>query len=121
MGKGKKKQSKTDKVAGDILDVAAASVKKFRKVTRQIAKLSTGQKLVGGIALAAAGLTYLARQEFSADKPAPGGDAGADQAGHPHPARDPLALAAAPADDAADAPARKPAAPRKNRKAKHDG
>ena len=67
MGKGKKKHSKKDDVSEDILDVAALSVKKFRKVTKEIAKLSTGQKLVGGIALLAAGLTYLAKVED--DKP----------------------------------------------------
>ena len=68
MGKGKKKHSKKDEVAEDILDVAALSVKKFRKVTNEISKLSTGQKLVGGIALVAAGLAYLASQDSDADK-----------------------------------------------------
>ena len=65
MGNGKKKRSKKDKASGDILDLAHASVKKFRKVTKEISKLSTGQKLVGGLALAAAGLVYLASQEDS--------------------------------------------------------
>ena len=67
MAKNKKKHSKKDKVSDDILDAAAQSLKKFRKVTRQIGKLSTGQKLVGGLALAAAGLTYLARQQSAPD------------------------------------------------------
>lgn len=66
MAKDKKKKQKKAEVSEDILDVAALSIKKFRKVTREIGKLSTGQKLVGGIALAAAGLAYLATQETEA-------------------------------------------------------
>ena len=66
MGKGKKKNSKKDLVPDNLLDAAAVSIKKFRKVTKQITKLSTGQKLVGGIVLVAAGLTYLAKQDFDA-------------------------------------------------------
>jgi hypothetical protein len=62
MAKGKKKHSKKDDVSDDLLDVAALSIKKFRKVTKEIGKLSTGQKIVGGLALAVAGLTYLAKQ-----------------------------------------------------------
>lgn len=60
MGKDKKKHSKKDQASEDILDVAALSLKKFRKVTKEISKLSTGQKVAGSIALAAAGLVYLA-------------------------------------------------------------
>jgi|GEM_PF-4304256 len=63
MPKDKKKHAKKDELSDDILDVAHASLKKFRKVTKEIGKLSTGQKLVGGIALLAAGLTYLAKQQ----------------------------------------------------------
>lgn len=70
MGKDKEKHSKKDQASADILDVAHLSLKKFRKVTKQIGKLSTGQKLVGGVALLAVGLTYLARQQ--ADAPTPG-------------------------------------------------
>ncbi|MDB5271357.1 MAG: hypothetical protein JWP58_4397 [Hymenobacter sp.] len=63
MGKDKKKHSKKDKDSEDILDTVAQSLKKFRKVTKEISRLSTGQKLVGGLALAAAGLVYLATRE----------------------------------------------------------
>lgn len=70
MAKDKKKQSKKGGISEDLLDVAAVSLKKFRKVTRQVTKLSTGQKLVGGVALLAAGLTYLARQQGEAAEPA---------------------------------------------------
>ena len=71
MGKGKKKKhGKKDQTSEDMLDMAALSLKKFRKVTRQIGKLSTGQKLVGGLALAAAGLVYLAQQKPTADQSA---------------------------------------------------
>jgi hypothetical protein len=63
MPKNKKKHSKKkDELSDDLLDMAALSIKKFRKVTKEIGKLSTGQKLVGGVALLAAGLTYLAKQ-----------------------------------------------------------
>jgi hypothetical protein len=71
MAKDKKKHSKKgkkDEVSEDILDTAALSIKKFRKVTKQIGKLSTGQKLVGGIALVAAGLAYLATQDTDTTK-----------------------------------------------------
>ena len=70
MAKDKKKDSKKDPVAENLLDVARTSLKKFRKVTREISRLSTGQKLVGGLALAAAGLTYLATLDSDAT-PAP--------------------------------------------------
>lgn len=70
MGKGKKKHSKKDAVSADVMDVAAASLKKFRKVTKEIGKLSTGQKLVGGLALVAAGLTYLASQNSEGEEKA---------------------------------------------------
>ena len=63
MAKNKKKHSKKNKVSDDILDIAALSVRKFRKVTREIGKLSTGQKIVGSLALLAAGLTYLVKSE----------------------------------------------------------
>jgi hypothetical protein len=72
MPKDKKKHSKKkDDLSDDILDMAAVSLKKFRKVTKEIGKLSTGQKLVGGIALVAAGLTYLAQQQASAPAASP--------------------------------------------------
>lgn len=67
--KAMKKHSKKDKASQDVLDIAHASVKKFRKVTREIGKLSTGQKVVGGLVLAAAGLVYLAASELD-DEPA---------------------------------------------------
>lgn len=94
MPKDKKKHSKKDEASDDILELARASVKKFRKVTREIGKLSTGQKLAGGLALAAAGLAYLATR----DEPAAGAE--------PTPAT--------PAEPEAE-PA-KPAAPRKRPK-----
>ncbi|MEL5994751.1 hypothetical protein [Hymenobacter segetis] len=63
MGKDKKKHSKKDKASEDILDAVALSLKKFRKVTKEISRLSTGQKVVGSLVLAAAGLVYLATRE----------------------------------------------------------
>ena len=72
MAKSKKKHSKKDKASANILDMAALSLKKFRKVTKQIGKLSTGQKIVGGLALAAGGLAYLAQQRTEEAEPAHG-------------------------------------------------
>ncbi len=45
------------------LDMAAQSLRKYRRVTKQIGKMSTAQKVVGGVALLAIGLTYLSRQQ----------------------------------------------------------
>ena len=62
MGKHKKKKNSkkiADAVPDDVLDAAVVSIRKFRKITNEIAKLSTGQKLVGGLVLAAAGYFYL--------------------------------------------------------------
>ncbi len=78
MPKDRKKDPKKDKQSDDLLDNAAKSLKKFRKVTKNMTSLTTGQKVVGGIALLAAGLTYLARQQASADaklKALPGAEA----------------------------------------------
>ena len=110
MGKGKKKKSKKDQPSEDLLVGAALSIKKFRQVTKQITKLSTGQKVVGGIALLAAGLTYWATQSPSSsaeESPSAGSGPGAPQ----------LALPAAGAAAASDAePDHKPSAARKSRK-----
>lgn len=76
MGKNKKKHSQKNDFSGNILDVAALSLKKFRKVTKEIGRLSTGQKLVGGVALLATGLAYLASQD-DAPASAPTAPAGA--------------------------------------------
>ena len=84
MAKDKKKHPKKDKASEDLLDAAAQSLKKFRKVTKQLSKLSTGQKLVGGLALAAAGLAYLATREP---------DAAAEAATETDPLREPEANA----------------------------
>lgn len=112
MGKGKKKHSKKDDVADDILDVAAVSVRKFRKVTKEIHKLSTGQKIVGGLALLAAGLTYLAKQNLDSDQAAASPTSDAPQLASAQPAA-PVEPEAGP----------KPSPPRKTRKfpkAKHE-
>ncbi|MGI4761477.1 MAG: hypothetical protein ACRYF0_12255 [Janthinobacterium lividum] len=70
MPKDKKKHAKKkDELSDDLLDMAALSLKKFRKVSKEISKLSTGQKLVGGVALLAAGLAYLAQQQASEAAP----------------------------------------------------
>lgn len=86
MAKGKKKHSKKDPVSENIMDAAALSLKKFRKVTKQIGKLSTGQKLAGGAALLAAGLVYLANSDGPAateSKPAVAADLDREEAAAP--------------------------------------
>ena len=83
MGKDKKKHSKKDQTSGDLLEATAQSLKKFRKVTREISKLSTGQKLVGGLAIAAAGLAYLATRETDAASASPDAREVADKADAP--------------------------------------
>ena len=65
----KNKHSKKDDISENILDVATVALKKYRKVTKEISKLSTGQKIAAGIALAAAGLAYLAATEGSDGQP----------------------------------------------------
>jgi hypothetical protein len=80
MAKDKKKHSKKDKASENILDAAALSIKKFRKVTKQVGKLSAGQKVVGGIALAAAGLVYLATRDTDETTASPETNAPADRA-----------------------------------------
>ena len=113
MGKGKKKQSKKDQVSEDLLGTAALSIKKFRKVTKEITKLSTGQKVVGGFALLAAGLTYWATRGPSVDENTTTGPVARQPA---------LPVASTPAEAAAE-PSSKPSAARKNRKnvkAKHE-
>ncbi|UOQ78794.1 hypothetical protein MUN84_09795 [Hymenobacter sp. 5516J-16] len=77
MAKHKKKHSKKkgkdkskDAVADDVLDAAALSIRKFRKVTNEISKLSLGQKLAGSVVLLAAGLIYLDQRKGSgSEKP----------------------------------------------------
>ena len=64
--KKKKKHAQLDQLADDPFSVAAQSIKKFRKVTNEIAKLSPGQKLAGGLVLVAAGFLYLERHRIGA-------------------------------------------------------
>ncbi|MCB2376523.1 hypothetical protein LGH70_02955 [Hymenobacter sp. BT635] len=107
MGKHKKKHSKKDQVSDDVLDAAALAIRKYRKVTNEIAKLSTGQKLVGGAILAAAGYFYL--DKLSADwldSQLPGLRALLPGA----------AKAEATPEDAGDDESERPAAARKSRK-----
>ena len=110
MGKGKKKHSKKDQVSEDMLGAAALSIKKFRKVTKEITKLSTGQKVVGGFALLAAGLTYWATQSSSVDEKTTAGSV-AHQLALPA-----ASTAADPVADPTAEPSSKPSAVRKSRK-----
>ncbi|MBF9238668.1 hypothetical protein I2I05_14785 [Hymenobacter sp. BT683] len=113
MGKGKKKKkhSNNDPVSEDLLDAAALSVRKFRKVTKEIQKLSTGQKVVGGLALVAAGLAYLAQHDFETE--ATDANKPATTAPHAHALH---AADATPTDEEKAAANGKPHVPRKSRK-----
>lgn len=118
MAKDKKKHAKKDKspVSDGIMDAAALSLKKYRKVTRQIGKLSTGQKVVGGIALLAAGLTYLAKKQAeSANGPA---ELSAAALPGSLPVAAETEYVADAADEAPPAPVTKPRKTTKARKAK---
>ncbi|PJJ53274.1 hypothetical protein [Hymenobacter chitinivorans] len=100
MAKDKKKSAKKgkDKSAASPVEGAVKVLRKFRKTTRAVGKLSTGQKIVGGVALLAAGLTYLAKkhaEEEAANKARPGAEA----------AEAALASLAAPAEPRAVPPA----------------
>ena len=118
MGKNKKKHSKKDGLSDNILDVAALSLKKFRKVTKEIGRLSTGQKLVGGAALLAAGLAYLANQADAAPADAAPAGAAPDGVGARPEASKPAA--ALGTDDFPD-PRTLPKAARKSRKEPRTG
>ncbi|OON67860.1 hypothetical protein [Hymenobacter sp. CRA2] len=67
MGKKNKKKKKQDSVSDDLFDATALSIKKYRKVTNEIAKLSPLQKVVGGLALLAGGYFYLKNLQDSDD------------------------------------------------------
>lgn len=69
--KKNKKHSKKDMGSTHILDLTRIIIKKFRKVTREIGKLSPGQKLMGSLAVAAAGLAYLAARDSSDEAATP--------------------------------------------------
>ena len=69
--KKKKKHSKKDDASTNILNLTHHTIRKFRKVTREIGKLSAGQKLVGSLAVAAAGLAYLAARDSSDEAATP--------------------------------------------------
>lgn len=62
--KKKKKHARQEAVSDDLFSATALSIRKFRQVTDEIAKLSTGQKLAGGLALVAAGVIYLERHRI---------------------------------------------------------
>ncbi|TGE21606.1 hypothetical protein E5K00_15110 [Hymenobacter aquaticus] len=119
MGKHKKKHSKKDAASGSVLESAALSIRKYRRVTDELAKLSTGQKVLGGLLLLAAGYFYLGKLTNEGQELLQSFQKPARRLGKHKPA--------APDDDDEDAPeavetsasARK-TAPRKNhKKSKH--
>lgn len=61
MGKNKPKGSKKSKVTLDLLNSATDGLRKFRRFTKQVSKLSTTQKVVGGLAVLAAGYALITK------------------------------------------------------------
>jgi hypothetical protein len=115
--KDKKKKSKQiqDALPEDVLDAAVLSIKKFRKITNEISKLSLGQKMVGGLVLAAAGLIYLDQRK---------GDDGAGSRSTPKfdwPKLPEALTSVTEAKDEEEPPIRAATAPRKSRKSPKTG
>lgn len=59
MSKNKPKGSKKSKASDDLLDAATDGLKKIRRFAKQVNKLSTTQKVVGGLAVLAAGYALI--------------------------------------------------------------
>ena len=59
MSKNKPKGSKKNKASDDLLDSATDGLRKFRRFAKQVNKLSTTQKIVGGLAVLAAGYALI--------------------------------------------------------------
>ncbi|WP_201978068.1 hypothetical protein [Hymenobacter rubidus] len=73
MSKNKPKGSKKSRASNDLLDAATVGLQKFRRFAKQVNKLSTTQKLVGGLAALAAGyalITNTSPAETSTEVPA---------------------------------------------------
>lgn len=67
MSKSKKKDSKKSKDTSDLLDTATLGLKKYRRFAKQVKKLSTAQKVVGGLALLAAGYAFVVNSSLGED------------------------------------------------------
>ena len=64
MSKNKPKRTKENKASGDLLDAATVILRKFRRVAKQANKLSTTQKIVGGLAVLAGGYALINKITF---------------------------------------------------------
>lgn len=62
MSKNKNKGSKKNKGARDLLASATARLQQFRRLAKQAQKLSTPQKVMGGLGLLVAGYAFLTRR-----------------------------------------------------------
>ena len=75
ISKNKPKGSKKSKASDDLLDAATVGLQNFRRFAKQVNKLSTTQRVVGGLAVLAAGyalITNTSPNEAPAlDEPAP--------------------------------------------------
>ena len=58
MSKNKNKGFKQEKSSTDLFDSATVELKRFRRFAKQVNRLSTTQKVVGGLALLAAGYAF---------------------------------------------------------------
>jgi hypothetical protein len=71
MSKSKNKGSKKRKNTSDLLEAATVGLKQYRRFAKQVKKLSTTQKVVGGLAFLAAGFAYLTTTSEERTEPAP--------------------------------------------------
>ncbi len=70
MGKRQHRHRKKASPSQDLLDTATTALKQFSRFTNQVRKLSTTQKVVGGVALATAGLVLLGKRPATDTVPA---------------------------------------------------
>ena len=111
MSKNKPKGSKKSKASDDLLDAATVGLQKFRRFARQVNKLSTTQKVVGGLAVLAAGYALITNtspaeaptESAALEEPAPLPEA-PSTTNHGPPARTPKPKRAKPASHAKHVP-----------------
>ena len=101
MSKNKNKGFKQEKSSTDLFDSATVELKRFRRFAKQVNRLSTTQKVVGGLALLAAGYAFFSTTAL-------GGGAGKAPASDEPDTPDALAPPAAHAGSSAPPSAPKP-------------
>ncbi|GAC1383895.1 MAG: hypothetical protein NVS3B25_30860 [Hymenobacter sp.] len=111
MGKGPKKRPPKAALSAGLLDVAAVTLKKFRRVTKQVRHLSTTHKVFGGMALLGVGLAYLVSRPQEAQGAAPADLIGGATDAPGGPPVQPTATASIPLGAAGKSHRKKPTGP----------